>query len=259
MRHPASPLLWRPAALTLLCLLIPTTACAQSQSEIDALRKEIAEIKATQAEMQKQLDEIKAMLRPKSPIVDVRPGVTVPTSGAPARGAADARVVLVEYSDFECPFCGRFKRDALARIEAEYITPGKVRHVFLSFPLESIHQNALKAHEAALCANEQGKFWPMYDRLFTNQRALAPADLVTHAQAIGLEAPAFKACLEKGTMTARVRAEMELGQRLGVQGTPALLIGTPGPNGEVAVKKAISGAHPFEVFKEALDAVLAGK
>ena len=236
-----------------------TAACGQPSGEIEALRKEIASIKATQAEMQKQLDEIKAMLRPQSPIVDVPAGVTVPIAGAPARGEARAGVVLVEFSDYECPFCGRFKRDALAQIETEYIKTGKIRHVFLSFPLEAIHNKAFKAHEAGLCAQVQDKFWPMHERLFGNQRALAPADLLAHARAVGLDEAVFQACLDKGTMTARVRNEQQLGQRIGVQGTPALLIGTPGPGGDVIVKKAISGAHPFSVFKEALDAVLAGR
>ena len=251
--------IWRTAAVAFVCLIVPAAACSQSQSEIEALRKEVASIKAAQAVMQAQLDEIRALLRPPSPIVDVPAGVTVPIAGAPSRGNDRAGLVLVEFTDYECQYCARFKRDAMAQIETEYITPGKLRHVFLSFPLEAIHKSAFKAHEAALCADAQGKFWPMHDWLFANQRALAPANLVAQAQAIGLDAAAFKACLDKGTMTARVRSALELGQRFGVQGTPALFIGTPGAAGEVVVKKAISGAYPFAVFKEAFDAVMAGK
>ena len=234
-------------------------ACAQPQGEIDALRKEIAAIKATQVEMQKQLDEIKALLRPPSPIVDAPPGMLVPIVNAPVRGSDKAGVVLLEFTDFECPFCARFTREAMAQINAEYIRPGRVRHALLSFPLEAIHKNAFKAHEAALCANAQGKFWPMYDRLFANPKALTPTDLMAHATAAGLDTAAFKACLDQGAMAAQVRSEMQLGQRIGVRGTPALLIGTPDPSGQVVIRKAISGAHPFGVFKEALDAVLAGK
>jgi len=255
------PLQFRlPAVLVFLSLFGGAAiACAQPQSEIEALRKEIASIKATQAAMQKQLDEIRAMLRGPSPIVDAPPGLMVPIGNPPTRGNDKAGVVLLEFTDFECPFCARFTREAMAKINAEYIQPGKVRHAVLSFPLEAIHKNAFKAHEASLCANAQGKFWPMYERYFANPKALTPTDLMTYAAAANLDMGAFASCLERGTMAPRVRAEMQLGQRIGVQGTPALLIGTPDPSGQVVIRKAISGAHPFEVFKEALDAVLAGK
>jgi protein-disulfide isomerase len=211
--------------------------------------------------MQKDLDEIKAALKPTPPkaIIDAPPGMTVPIADAPTRGDAGARIVLVEFSDYECPFCGRFVRDSYPSIARDYIQTGKVRHVFRAFPLESIHKNALKAHEATACAGEQGKYWQLHDVLFANQRALTPSDLVQHAATAGLDLAAFRSCLDGGRMTARVRKDIDAGMQLGVQGTPLFLIGTVNPDGQVAVRKGISGAQPYSVFKQAFDDVAAGK
>ncbi|MEW5983684.1 MAG: thioredoxin domain-containing protein [Acidobacteriota bacterium] len=249
------------AWLFVLALPLAVPACAQGQAEIEALKKEIAELRAAQESLRKELAEIKAMLRPEAsgPIVDAPPDTTIPLAGAQIRGSAAARVVLLEFSDYECPFCGRFARESLPQIARAYIDTGRIRHAFRAFPLEAIHKNAFKAHEAALCAGDQGKFWPMHLLLFGNTRALAPADLVKHAEAVGLDVTVFSRCVESGSKAAAVRADVEAGERLGVRGTPLFLIGTPGANGGMKVSKAISGAQPFAVFQQAIDAVLAGR
>ena len=106
---------------------------------------------------------------------------TIGIGSAPVIGRADARLTIVEFSDFECPFCGRFNRDTFPQLKSEYIDTGKVRYVFRNFPLERIHPRAMKSAEAGACAHLQGKFWPMHDRLFANQQALTEPDLVAHA------------------------------------------------------------------------------
>lgn len=253
----------RTAAAVLATALL--TACgpasAQKPDDLAALRKEIESLRAAQAAMQKDVDEIKAALRPPSsdPIMSAPPGMTVPLGDGPTRGDATAPIVMVEFSDYECQFCGRFARESFPAIEREFIATGKVRHVFRSFPLEAIHKRAFKAHEAAACAGSQKRYWPFHDRLFANQRALEPADLLAHAAAVGLDTGAFKACLDSGTMAARVRQDIDAGTQLGVQGTPLFLIGRPGPGGTLTVVKGISGAQPFSVFKQAFEAVAAGK
>ncbi len=253
----------RTAAAVLATALL--TACgpasAQKPDDLAALRKEIESLRAAQAAMQKDVDEIKAALRPPSsdPIMSAPPGMTVPLGDGPTRGDATAPIVMVEFSDYECQFCGRFARESFPAIEREFIATGKVRHVFRSFPLEAIHKRAFKAHEAAACAGSQNRYWPFHDRLFANQRALEPADLLAHAAAVGLDTGAFKACLDSGTMAARVRQDIDAGTQLGVQGTPLFLIGRPGPGGTLTVVKGISGAQPFSVFKQAFEAVAAGK
>ncbi len=236
-------------------------ACAQKPDEVTALKKEVEALKAGQDQLRKDIDEIKALLKPApdSAIMTAPPGMTAPIADAPSRGDAGAPVIVLEFSDYECPFCGRFVRDSFPSIEREYITTGKVKHVFRAFPLESIHKNAFKAHEAAQCAAEQGKYWAFHDQLFANQRALTDADLTKHAQAAGVDTTAFAACLASGRMAPRVRADIEFGNKLGISGTPLFLIGTPGPAGQMTVLKGISGAQPFSVFKKAIDDVIAGK
>ncbi len=153
----------------------------QSSEELKALRQELEAIKEGQGRLQKDVQEIKAILqgaRAAAQPPQVQPqNVVLTLDGEPTKGDTSARVVLVEFTDYQCPFCGRYVHDAYAQIEAEYIKTGKLRYVIREFPLESIHPQAFKAAEAALCAGDQGKYWEMHDRLFANQRALAPDQL----------------------------------------------------------------------------------
>ena len=149
----------------------------------EALRKEL------QA-MQRQLQQITSLLkaRPAQPAAAPQPPLPAElvTDGAPFKGSPDAPLTIVEFSDFQCPFCRRHWQQTYGQLDRDYISTGKVRYVFRHFPLERIHPQALKASEATECAAAQGKFWEMHDRLFANQQALMPADLVKHAQALGL-------------------------------------------------------------------------
>jgi protein-disulfide isomerase len=126
--------------------------------------------------------------------------------------------------------------------------------------LESIHKFARKAAEAAWCANEQGKLWAMYARLFANQQQLQPEALVQHAQALGLDEPAFQACLDSGKYTATINASLKEGQDAGVRGTPGFLLGyTQADGAEVRAVKFLNGALPFDTFKQTIDQLLAMK
>ena len=125
------------------------------------------------------------------------------------------------------------------------------------FPLESIHPLAFKAAEGALCAADQGKYWEMHARLFANQRALAPDDLVAHAQALGLDKAAFARCLESGQKAATVRQDLSDGEKAGITGTPTFFLGlTDGAGGPVKIVNTIKGAQPFASFKTAIDGML---
>lgn len=170
-------------------------------------------------------------------------------------GRADAKLTIVEFSDFECPFCGRFTRDTFPQLKAEYIDTGKVKYAFRNFPLARMHPRAMKAAEAGECAHLQGKFWPLHDRLFANQQALAESDLVAHAQALGVDMARFKPCLA-GETVAKIRQDLDEGARGGITGTPGFFIGTTGPDGNLKVLHRIVGAQPYANFKAALDAAL---
>lgn len=158
----------------------------------------------------------------------------------PVLGNPNAPVTLVEFSDFQCPFCARV-RPTLKRLHEAY--GDRVRIVWKDFPLTSIHPQAFKAAEAGQCAREQGKFWEYHDRLFDNQQALEPEFLKRYAADTGLDAAKFSACLETAKYAARVQAQMGVGNSLGVSSTPSVFI-----NGRL-----LNGAQPYEAFSAIID------
>jgi protein-disulfide isomerase len=183
------------------------------------------------------------------------PAPTISIQGAPALGNEAAKVVVIEFSDFQCPYCGKFARDTFEMIQERYIAPGQVRYVFRHFPLDDAHPKAFKAAEAAECANQQGKFWEMHARLFANQQSLDPADLLTHANALALDATAFQKCLG-GSAKGKIKRDFNDGLKAGVAGTPTFLIGTADKDGKVRVVKTLSGIQTTESFTAAVDEVL---
>jgi protein-disulfide isomerase len=142
----------------------------------------------------------------------------------------------------------------MPQIEKEYINTGKIKHVFMEFPL-AMHQDAFKAAEAAECAHDQGKFWEMHDRLFSNQKGLGRQGLFKNAEALGLDVPKFKECLDGGKHDAAIRKDMAEGQKAGITGTPAFLLGVIQSDGNVKVVKKIVGAQPYSSFKSAIDGI----
>jgi protein-disulfide isomerase len=163
----------------------------------------------------------------------------IEVGSAPVKGPANAPVTIVEYSDFECPFCGRVL-PTLKQIEDEY--KGKVRIAFKHQPLP-FHPNAKPAAAAAMAAHEQGKFWEMHDKLFANQRALDRASLEKYAQELGLDMGKFKAALDSNKYASQIEADSSEGMRVGANGTPTFFI-----NGRTVV-----GAQPFDSFKRVID------
>ena len=151
----------------------------------------------------------------------------------------------MEFSDFECPFCVRAE-EAVKQVMAAY--PGKVRLVYRDYPLP-FHARAQKASEAALCAGDQGKYWEMHEKLFANQKALEVGQLKQHAKDLGLTTDKFDKCLDSGEKAKIVDASKKAGEEAGVNGTPAFFI-----NG-----RPLSGAQPFEKFKEIIDHELRGE
>ncbi|HZR26517.1 MAG TPA: DsbA family protein [Vicinamibacterales bacterium] len=227
----------------------------------------IAKIESDQQNIAKQLDEIKTMLRrPAAPQVAQQPArrapdpipadLTVSIKNAAVTGKADAPVTLVEFSDFECPFCGKYSRETFDQLKKDYVDTGKVKYVFRNFPLQSLHPHAFKAGVAAECVREQGKFWTYHERLFAHQDKLTDADLRATAGAIGANLSEFDRCVA-GAGVARVQNDEQDGGKAGVTGTPFFFIGYQQKDGSIKVVNRFSGAAPYETFKTAIDGVLA--
>lgn len=179
------------------------------------------------------------------------PTAPISLEGAVLRGSPSARLALIEYSDFECPFCARFSRDTLPILDAEFVRTGHVLLAFRHLPLP-IHAFALKAAEAAECAGAQGQFWQMHDALFENPKALAESELRERARAIRLDITQFSTCLSGGAMAEKVQVDIASARVLGIAGTPAFLIGVIQADGSVVVRQRISGARPVAAFRKVI-------
>jgi protein-disulfide isomerase len=166
--------------------------------------------------------------------------VDVETDGFPSRGPEDAPIVMVEFSDFECPYC-RQSLPVFEDLEEAYA--GQIRFVYRQFPLTEIHPRAQKAAEASLCADEQGAFWDMHDLLFADPVELETASLKVKAESLGLDRGDFDSCLDSGKYRDRIAAEIREGFSLGVSGTPTVLI-----NG-----RPLTGSQPYEAYSSIID------
>ena len=177
-----------------------------------------------------------------------------PETGSRSKGAPGAAVTVYEMSDFQCPYCRRFALETFPVLESEYINSGKVRWVFVNFPLTSIHPNAVAAAEVALCAARQGAFWRVHDLLYTYQDAWAPLKepgpfLATLADSAKISKKALLTCLESPDTPKEIQSEAEGSRRAGANSTPSFYI-----EGGL-----MSGAQPVEVFRRVLDSVVATK
>ena len=171
------------------------------------------------------------------------PRVVVDSSGHPALGAKDAPVTIVEFTDFQCPFC-RATEATLKQLRGKY--GDKIRLVHMDYPLP-FHSHAIDAAKAARCANEQGKFWQYHDALFADQSKLAPTDLKNTAKTLGMNSAKFDTCFDSASFDSQIKADQAAGEKVGVDGTPAFFIdGRP-----------LTGAQPVPKFEELIDDELA--
>jgi len=207
------------------------------------------------------LSEIKTAPTPQ-PIQTPQPSApqlfTVSFDGEPVKGNPNAPVTVVEFSDFQCPFCSRFFEQTLPLIEKNYIDTGKIKFVYKDLPLDNLHPNARSAHIAAECADEEGKFWEYHDVLFQKQAAwqrLASSDLdITLSQFavdLGMQAASFESCMESQDIADEVNQDTLEAARYGTTGTPTFFIGTE-KDGFIKMV----GAQPYASFQRAIDAQL---
>jgi protein-disulfide isomerase len=246
----------------LFLFIIASMQTGCQNRELSGIREELKNLVEVEKGIQKELQDIKRGAGPGQAPSAPSEGdnVVLDIDKAPFKGKKDAKVTLIEFSDFQCPFCGRHVRDTVPQLDSEYIKTGKVKYVFKDFPLESIHQNAFKAAEAAECAGDQGKYWEMHDKLFANQTALTPDDLVKYAGELNLDKAKFEKCLSSGTYASKVRDSISEGQKAGVTGTPAFFLAiNEGNDSSVKTSKKIVGAQPYANFKSAIDDLLSSQ
>lgn len=184
--------------------------------------------------------------------------IAVSTGNSPVEGNSNAPVTMIEFSDFQCPFCEKFYSQTLSQITQNYIDSGKVKLVFKNMPLENLHPNAKSAAMAAECANEQGKFWDYHNKLFANQNSwanLASANATNtfkqYASQIGLDTTNFNSCVDSGKYADKVNKDSQDGASYGATGTPTFFIG----NDKKGYTKLV-GAQPYTTFQQALDSEL---
>ena len=255
-------------------LALPGVAAVALIGVFILLRPDILQPGATTAELSKQVEGLKAgqaaILQELGSLSRSRLGpggrqgprrnVVLQASGAVVMGDAKARIAIIEFSDYQCPFCRRHFFNTMPKLLKDYIDTGKVKYVLRDFPLSSIHPEAFAAAVAARCAGDQGKYMEMHDQFFAKQASLRQADWNAHAKAVGIDLGDFEACMESKKYEAVVGEDMKAGIAAGVTGTPTFFIGPLDADGTtMRAGNVVTGAQPYRVFKRALDSLLAAK
>jgi protein-disulfide isomerase len=250
------------AILLLFCIGLSRIGYAQAQGQakdqpqgdLSAMRADVRALQAEQQQIITRLDELKQLLQvnrqppPQISSISVR--------GEGFRGDSGARVAIIEYADFECPYCGEYERKVFPQLLSDYIETGKVKYFYRDLPLP-MHAHAMSAARAARCAGEQNKYWEMHDSLFAKQNALSAPAVRDRAQTLGLDTTKFTECLSSEKYTTDIQKSVSEAQRMGIDGTPTFFLGVVEPGGDVTIEKRFAGAAPFDVFKSELDALLA--
>jgi len=248
-------------------LLVQPAMAASTKDEVLDLKEQVKALQESQDAIQKDLGEIKRLLeagarpagqRPPAPTFEPQ---DISYADAPVLGKSDAPVTLIEYSDYQCPFCKRHYLNTMPSLKENYIDTGKVKFIMREYPLTSIHPRAMAASMAALCAKDQGKYWEMHNVLFDNQKALSDDDIKSYSETIGLNVDSFVVCMESSKSQPQVDSDLKEGQALGIRGTPSFAVGLTSPTDSDTVKvtKVIRGAQSYEAFVTEIEALLNGE
>lgn len=223
------------------------------------LQTDVRDLKAEVQTLHNDLAAIQRALAGRGGNPDsVQLPVTVRIVGSPTLGKHDAPVTIAEFSDYQCPYCGKFFQETFSTLKTEYIDTGKVRYVFRDFPLEQIHADARKAHEAAYCAGDHGKYWEMHDLLFHHQTGMHVDELQELAGQLHLTPETFATCVTTGQHADEIDRNLQEGRSLHVSGTPTFFIGKSTPD-EALDAVSLVGAQPIGAFRTAIDNLLKGR
>ena len=233
-------------ALLPLAFLLPTQAAEPgiTRKQADEILDELRQIRQLLEKQQASAPQAQG-----DPVIKAK----VSVKDAFAIGSQSAPLTMVEFTDFQCPFCQRFHMSTYPEIKKNFIDTGKVRFVSRDLPLE-IHANAMLAAQAGRCAGEQGQFWPMRDRMGANPEQLDMAHLVADAQEFKLNVELFRSCIESGKYKEAIQKDIQVAESIGANGTPAFVVGKSTPDavdGELVI-----GAMPYQVFDQKLKALV---
>lgn len=225
-----------------------STGTAIDQNTSQAILQELKEIRRVLEKIERQ-GEARTAPRPHVP----KTASVKIDKDSIVLGAADAPVTVVEFTDYQCPFCRRFVQTTFPMLKRDYIDTGKLRWVVRDMPL-GFHQNASKAAQAAHCAGDQGKYWEMRDTLFKNNSKLGPEQLPGYARENGLDVDVFSACLSSKRHQAQIEQSSQGAAQIGITGTPSFIIGKS--NGDTVSGRLVIGAQPPTVFTTAIQQLL---
>jgi len=226
-----------------------------TRGEIRALRAEITKISRDIEKLSSQAGDQAATARaPVAPLNPAAPVTLALEKDDIVLGNPDARIAIVEFTDYQCPYCLRYHQSAYSEIKKNYIDTGKVRYVVRDFPLD-FHAEAESAAIAANCADKQGKYWEMRDELFANQTSLGDTLYARLATQLDLDEGSFKSCIGQEDVAKLVQSDVSYGESIGVRGTPNFFVGRIDDVNLVDIKQ-ITGAQPYRSFSSAIDSLM---
>ena len=216
-----------------------------TQEDGKAILKQLADIRITLERVEKQASAGKRRTIPKT--------ASASTKGRPALGNQEAKVTVVEFTDYQCPFCSRFEKTTFKQLINAYVDSGKVRWVVLDMPL-SFHKDAMQASLAAHCAGEQNKFWELRELFFQNQKKLQPEHITEYAKQVGIDIGPFSQCIDSNKYLDDIKRDMAEAEKQRISGTPTFVIGQT--TADVIKGKRIVGAQAYSTFSNEIDAQL---
>jgi protein-disulfide isomerase len=242
--------------ICLMMLVVPFCLAQDSGAEF---KKELEELKLGQQAIRKDIQEIKALLSQKAPAqaapeVNVK-GVELEFGNNPIRGNSDSKLIMVDITDYQCPYCGRYARETFPEIMKQYVYSGKIRYTILDQPLP-MHKMAPKAAEASHCANDQGKFWEIHDAMMSKQDLLNNLSLI--GSSLNLDQAKFDECLNTNKYAEMVNKSVNLVNKMGISGVPGFILAMSDPQNPKKAKgiSFIRGAQPLSSFQTELDKAL---
>lgn len=251
------PMPVRPAVAVLAAWIILLAAFPQpvdAQETEQAILRELREIRRL---LEENLQRGRTAVPQAPSRVEKLEGVSVGIYGNRFKGSGSARVTIVEFSDFQCPFCARHVKETLPLLEQEFIGTGLVKYVFRNFPLDELHPTARAIAIGAECAGDQQKYWDMHDFLFANQTDLGAERIESHAELLGLEMDSFHSCVTGEAVQHGIQRDVEDARSLGLNGTPSFFFGVTRDDGnDFEARYLFRGALPYSEFKTVIERLL---